>query len=131
MLPSDMNLVRDSFVKTVKQFPLTKSIDSEILRALIPKALVNGWNLKVLCEKGEPEEVMAWTIMLGRCVLWLCRKPKYKGIGLGYRLFEMTVPVRGPVSCVFLNPSSTPLLATKGYQLQFRPYLAMEIMSYE
>jgi hypothetical protein len=133
MLPSDLNLVRDSFVKTVKKLPIVASVDSELLRMLPTMALANGWDLRCLVDDSEPGEVMAWMVCLirSRNVLWACRKPRYKGMGLGHRLLEMVFPTRGDLYCAFVNPRATGILLPKGYNVHLRPYLAMEIMSYE
>jgi len=130
--PDDLNLVRDSFVHGAKQIEMTLGMDPALMRTIVDKAILYGWKATILCDDGCKDEIMAWQISEPghRRLLWLSRKPRYKGMGLGLKLLEMMMKP-GIVYCAFINPKEAMLFMEHGYNCRLRPYIATEVASYE
>jgi hypothetical protein len=127
---TDIPLIKDSFVSGVKAIEMTNGLDPQILRTLIDKALMFRWHCKILCESTESDEIMAWMINEGTRVLWIARKPRYKGMKLGMKLMDLRVAT-GTIHVAFIAPHSVNLFSEHGFELKLRPYITTEIMSYE
>lgn len=131
---SDLNLVRDSFVRSVKELcsEMTNGLSHSTLRTLIDKAILYGWVCQVICDDSQQDEIMGWIVCQpsSRQLLWVYRKPRYKKMKIGQQLFEALF-AKGNVNCAFINPRLTQGLLSRGYQCRLRPYITTEIMSYE
>ena len=129
---SDLNLIRDSFVRSVKDVcsDITNGLSTNALRLLLDKAILGGWSCNVLCEQDTQDEVMAWIVHRRSDLIWLLRKPRFKGMKLGQTLLNGCIP-RGTINCAFMNTRLTQRLLSLGYNCKLRPYITTEIMSYD
>ena len=124
----DLNLIRDSFVKTVKaNCPMTHGLDPSLLRDVLDKCLAT-WKCSILCHDSEPSEIMSYIIYSGADVLWLATKPRYQKMGNATKLFELCIPKGGIRYALMPRVSVLNHFFSQGWQPQFAPYLIAEVL---
>ena len=124
----DLNLIRDSFVKTVKaNCPMTHGLDPSLLRDVLDKCLAT-WKCSILCHDSEPSEIMSYIIYSGTDVLWLATKPRYQKMGNATKLLELCIP-KGGIRYAFM-PKMTVLnhFYSANWPPMFAPYLIAEVL---
>ena len=125
----DLNLIRDSFVKTVKaNCPMTHGLDPSLLRDVLDKCLAT-WKCSILCHDSEPSEIMSYIIYSGTDVLWLATKPRYQKMGNATKLLDMCIPKASHIRYALMPKwSYVNHFVNHGWIVEFAPYLIAEVL---
>ena len=102
-------------------------LQPNLLRDVVDRAIAQGWVFCVMCEESETDEIIGWCAYEQTRLLWMARKPRYKGLKIGSKFLDH-MP-QGRVDCAFINPKYTMMLNEQtGRSFILKPYIVTEIL---
>lgn len=129
--PADLPFILDSFTLEFRHSVYTSGLTRERVRMLVGRLLSNGWVATVLCEDGEPDEIMAYVIWHWpdpTHIAWvhtkgIYRRQKWRTASM---LLEKIGAKPGPVYTPFIpSPQFARSARAKGWDLRHRPWMGL------
>jgi hypothetical protein len=126
---ADVNLVRNSFCRGVLQTQSCSGVGWNFMRDMVDRVIVDDyWTCLAYVDEAVEDEVISWIAFNAkdRKVFWLSTKPRYYKSGFGWELAKKCISP-GLVYFPFtLDHWQNAVCRRMGYQLEIRPYLALE-----
>jgi len=124
----DLAFVLDSFVLDYRSVPYVEGLTRSQVRQLMVSLLSAGWTCSILCDDGEPEEIIAYAIhRAAQEIAWCHAKAPYRRHGMTRLLLAHvgTTRTRPIVTTFAPAPKLARVLRSSGWRLRHRPYLGI------
>jgi hypothetical protein len=126
-------LVFQSFIREYRRSPYAKDVPAEVLMVMLTR-LLEAWGFTVAVEP-DADEVLGFIVAQApNRVGWLQVKRPYRRNGVARALITATGIERGDVLTPFFLPGKTDsgtridrLASSHGYEIRFRPWMALHV----